>query len=45
MLALSLLFINILSIEELNFTAMSLIEAVSKAFSRSITRIIGQNIG
>ena len=45
MLALSLLLIDIPSIEELDFMAMSLIEAVSKAFSRSATRIIGQNTG
>jgi hypothetical protein len=40
-LALSLLLTDAPSIEELDFTAMSLIEAVSKAFSRSVTRIIG----
>jgi hypothetical protein len=44
-LALSLSLIDTPSIKELNFTAMSLIEAVSKAFSRSATWIIGQNTG
>jgi hypothetical protein len=40
-LALSLLLINTPSMEELDFAAISLIEAVSKAFSRSVIRIIG----
>ncbi len=44
MLALSLLLINAPFIKELDFAAISLIKAVSKAFSRSATRIIGQNI-
>jgi hypothetical protein len=44
-LALSLLLIDAPSMEELDFAAMSLIEAVSKAFSKSATRTTGQNTG
>jgi hypothetical protein len=44
-LALSLPLTDAPSTEELDFAAMSLTEAVSKAFSRSATRTTGQNTG